>query len=67
MYARKTILGINIAVFSVVAILHLLRVILSLKLKLAGRIIPFWFSIIVAILLAILIYYNIKQLKGSKK
>ena len=59
----KTILGINVAVFGILGVLHLLRLIQRWPVQLAGWNVPLWPSAVFLIVAAVLLYLNYKHLK----
>ncbi len=59
----KTTLGINVAVFSIIGVLHLLRLILQWQAQIAGWTVPLWLSGLAVIAAGALAYCNVKNLK----
>lgn len=61
----KTTLGINVAVFSIIGVLHLLRLILQWPAQIAGWTVPVWLSGVAVIATGALVYCNAKNMKGT--
>jgi branched-subunit amino acid permease len=59
----KTVLWINVIVFAIVAIFHLLRVLLNWDLQIGNWLAPVWLSVIAVIITATMVYLNSKHLK----
>ncbi|MEK6950263.1 MAG: hypothetical protein AABX13_00885 [Nanoarchaeota archaeon] len=59
----KTVLGINVAVFSVIGLLHLLRLLLRWPAQIAGWNVPLWMSIAAVLAAGVIVYFNWKHLK----
>jgi len=51
---------VTAAVFTVVALLHLLRIIFGWSVLIAGWHVPFWLSWLAIVVLAVLVFYGIK-------
>ena len=59
----KTVLKINVVIFALVAIVHLLRALLGWELQLGNWMAPVWVSVIAVLLTVALVYLNGKHLK----
>lgn len=62
----KTVLWINVLFFSVVAILHLARLLFQWKVTLNDSVVGIWLSGVGVALGVILLYLNAKHLKRKK-
>lgn len=63
MVQLKTVLTINIVFFSLIALLHLVRLILQWPAQIASWIIPVWLSAVGVIIAVVLAYVNGKQIQ----
>ena len=63
----KTLFLINTLIFSVGFLVHLSRVVLGLKLIVAGVEIPIWLSAIAVVVVGYLAYQNYTHVKNAKK
>lgn len=59
----KTVLGINVGLFSSIGLLHLLRLVLQWPAQIGGWNVPMWLSIIAVLASGVLVYFNGKHLK----
>ncbi len=59
----KTVLGVNVAIFSVLGLIHLARLLMPWDVQFAGWSVPLWVNGIFIVLAGILIYLNGKHLK----
>ncbi|MBI2667343.1 hypothetical protein HYX17_01075 [Candidatus Woesearchaeota archaeon] len=59
----KSVLLINIIIFSLILVLHLVRSIIGLNAQIGDFNIPVWLSYIAIIISAYIIYINYKQIK----
>ncbi len=59
----KTVLGINVALFSLIGLLHLLRLVLRWPAQIGGWNVPMWLSVIAVLASGVLVYFNWKHLK----
>ena len=59
----KTVLGINVALFSLIGLLHLLRLILQWPAQIGGWNVPMWMSVAALLAFGLLVYFNGKHLK----
>ena len=59
----KSVLLINIIIFSLVLILHLIRSVMNLNAQIGNFNIPVWASYVAIIISAYIIYINYKQIK----
>ncbi len=57
----KTVLGINLAVFSVIGLLHLLRLVLQWPAQIGGWTVPIWLSVVAVLASGLLVYFNGKH------
>lgn len=58
----KTVLGINVGLFSLIGLLHLLRLVLGWPAQISGWNVPMWLSIIAVLASGVLVYFNGKHL-----
>lgn len=58
----KTVLGINVALFSVIGLIHLFRVILGWPMQFANWNVPVWLSGVGLVVAGVLVYFNAKHL-----
>ena len=58
----KTVLWMNTMVFSVIALLHLLRLALRWPAQLGNWMVPVWLSGVGLIVAGVLVYFNAKHL-----
>lgn len=63
----KTVLWINVVLFSLIGILHLLRLLRGWPAQIGGWDLPLWLSVIALILSGVLVYFNGKHLTVKKK
>lgn len=63
MFKLKAVLQINIALFSLIGLVHLLRIILQWKVQFGEKAVPFWLNIIGILISIGMIYINAKHLK----
>lgn len=59
----KTVLGINIVFFSMIGLLHLLRLFFQWPAQIGTRIIPVWLSGLGLVVAVVLVYLNSKHLR----
>ena len=59
----KSVLLINIIIFSLILVLHLVRSIMNLNAQIGDFNLPVWISYIAIIISAYIIYINYKQIK----
>lgn len=62
MATLKTILGINIAFFSIIGLLHLLRLFFQWPAQIGTWTIPVWLSGLGLVIAVVLVYLNSKNL-----
>ena len=53
-------IGINIAIFSLIALLHLVRLLFQWPVQFAGWNVPLWLNVVFVIMAGVLIYLNAK-------
>lgn len=61
MATLKTVLGINVAFFSIIALLHLLRLIFRWPAQIGTWNLPVWLSGVGLVIAVVLIYLNSKH------
>lgn len=59
----KTLLKINIVLFSLIFLVHLYRLIFYFSVQVSGWEVPIWLNIIAVVIVAIIIWLNYKQMK----
>ncbi|HLC86074.1 MAG TPA: hypothetical protein VJG30_02220 [Candidatus Nanoarchaeia archaeon] len=59
----KTLLKINIALFSVVFLVHLYRIIFYFPVSIGSWEVPVWFNVLFLLISLVLILLNYKQMK----
>ena len=57
-----TVLGINVILFSLIGILHLLRAAFQWNVDINGWMVPVWLSVIGVIIGTVMVYFNAKHL-----
>ncbi len=62
----KTVLGINVGLFSLIGLLHLLRLILQWPAQIGGWNVPLWLSVVALLLSGVLVYFNSRHLQKAK-
>ena len=63
MLKLKTVLLINIALFSLIGLLHLLRIILQWKVSFGEKAVPYWPNLIGILIAIAMVYINAKHVK----
>ena len=66
MCSIRTTLWINTAIFAIIGILHIARLILGWPANIAGLTISLWASVVFVVLAGILIFLNAKHLRNKK-
>lgn len=64
---KDDVLAINVAVFSIVAIVHLVRYVLNTPVEIAGFSLPLWFSLAAVVFALFLVWQNWSLTDKSKK
>lgn len=63
---RKTTLLVNVIVFDLVALLHLLRILFSWKAQIAGLEVPLWLSAVAVVLAGYLAWNNYVEFRKER-
>lgn len=63
MLKLKTVLQINIALFSLIGLVHLLRIVLQWNIRFGEKAVPYWSNLIGIIIAIAMVYINAKHMK----
>ena len=59
----KTVLCVNIGIFSVLGLIHVARLFMQWDVQFAGWSVPLWLNGVFVVLAGVLVYLNAKRLK----
>jgi len=61
--ALRTVLVVHVLLFSLIGLLHLLRILFQWNIVFGTWFVPYWLNVLALLLAFLLLYLNIKQLR----
>jgi len=66
MCSLRTVLWLNVSLFSLIGVVHALRLLFQWEVTFEGWFVAYWLNALALVLLGIMIYFNVKKLKEQQ-